>query len=144
VQLLTAIIIQLSSHCINAYEAQLAQKEADWNVFMAEVRAERVAFTQWDVRVQEMSDAEQTRVTAAREAAADAMETGISEHMRGNFSITCLETRGAIPLQLSTATQAFADGPPKTEASQVIRVNVANLSAGGPVLTDSEPIPFQM
>ena len=117
----------------------MVQKEADWNLFQLEVRAERVSFTQWDVRVQELNYAEQARVTAAREAAADALEEGVAEHMRVHFCMSCLDNRGQIPLQLGTAVQAFADGPNKVDVSQVIRINVANLSAGDSVTSHSGP-----
>lgn len=117
----------------------MVQKEADWNLLQLEVRAERVSFTQWDVRVQELNYAEQARVTAAREAAADALDTGITEHMRVHFCISCLESRSHIPLQLGTAVQTFADGPNKVDVNQVIRINVANLSAGDSVTSHAGP-----
>ncbi len=98
-----------------------------------EINAQRAAYTQWDVHVQELADAEQDRLTAAREAAADAMEESLSLHMKGHFCTTCLDVRASIPLQLAASLQSFSDAPPKKEISQILRLTVINFAVLGPV-----------
>lgn len=116
----------------NPAQAHSARQEAEWNLVVAEIQAERVAFTAWDLRSQELGDAAHNRVVAAREAAADATDELIAQHMKAHFSISSLLCRGGIPMQMQAATQAYADAVPQKEVSQILRLNVINLAARAP------------
>ena len=99
----------------------------------AEIQAERVAFTAWDLRAQEQGEAAHNQVTAAREAAADALDETLAMHMRAHFCMTSLAHRDGIPLQLQAALQAFADAAPQKDQAQILRLSIANLAARAPV-----------